>query len=146
MIPRSIRWRLTLSYAAIALLAALALGVVLLTTLRGYYQQREQDYLITNAQGITPKFAEAIKDGVPLDEQAQGLAFLLQARVRVLGVDKQVLADSGLPDELGIALGAGRVTKPVANPGDKKVPERFTIIAIQSKPSVAAGKQSIVPG
>ena len=86
MRPKSIRWRLTLSDAAIALLAASALGVVLLTTLRGYYQQREKDYLVSNAQGVTFKFGEAIKEGVPLDEQAQGLAFLLQARVRVLGV------------------------------------------------------------
>lgn len=134
MRPKSIRWRLTLSYAAIALLAALALGVVLLTTLRGYYQQRAQDYLFTNAQGVTPKFAEAIKEGVPLDEQAQGLAFLLQARVRVLGVDKQVLADSGLPDKLGIAVGAGKFTRPVANPGDVIPADRFTIIAIRTKP------------
>ncbi len=144
MRPKSIRWRLTLSYAAIALLAAAALGVVLLTTLRGYYQQRELDYLVSNAQGVTFKFGEAIKKGVPLDEQAQGLAFLLQARVRVLGVDKQVLADSGLPDQLGIAVGTGKFTMPVSNPNDLKA-DRFTIIAIRSKPSAATGALPI-PG
>jgi len=45
VLPTSIRWRLPLSYAAIALLAALSLGAVLLTTLRNYYLQRELDYL-----------------------------------------------------------------------------------------------------
>src|SRR5512140_1389190 len=111
MRSKSIRWRLTLSYAAIALLAAAALGAVLLTTVRDYYQQREQAYLLSNAQGVTLKFAEAIKEGVPLDVQAQGLAFLLQAHVRVLGLDRQVLADSGPPDDLGIAVGAGKFTR-----------------------------------
>ena len=134
MRAKSIRWRLTLSYAAIALLAALALGLVLLTTLRSYYQQREQEYLLSNAQGVTPKFAESIKAGEPLDVQAQGLAFLLQARVRVLGADKQVLADSGLPDKLGIAVGAGKFTKALSTADDLKAADRFTIIAIRAKP------------
>ena len=53
MIPRSVKWRLPLSYAAIALLATLSLGLVLLITLRGYYAQRERDYLIGNAQAIS---------------------------------------------------------------------------------------------
>ena len=62
MRPHSIRWRLTLSYAGIVLLAALALGMILLTTVRSYYQQREQLYLADNAQGFTLKLAEAIKE------------------------------------------------------------------------------------
>ena len=41
----SIRWRLPLSYAAIALLATLALGSALLLILRGYYVRVERDYL-----------------------------------------------------------------------------------------------------
>jgi hypothetical protein len=45
MIPKSVRWRLPLSYAAIALLAALVLGGVLLAVLRNYYDQFEVDYL-----------------------------------------------------------------------------------------------------
>jgi len=42
MPTRSIRWRLALSYAAIACLAALALGAVLLAILRNYYTGRER--------------------------------------------------------------------------------------------------------
>lgn len=136
MRPKSIRWRLTLSYAAIALLAASALGAVLLTTLRDYYQQRERDYLLTNAAGVTLKFAEALREGLPLDEQAQGLAFLLQARVRVLGVDRQVLADSGLPDNLGVAVGAGKFTPAPTGADNLKAADRFTIIAIRTRPGL----------
>jgi signal transduction histidine kinase len=127
---------LTLSYAAIALLAASALGAVLLTTLRDYYQQRERDYLLTNAAGVTLKFAEALREGLPLGEQAQGLAFLLQARVRVLGVDRQVLADSGLPDNLGVAVGAGKFTQAPAGADNLKAADRFTIIAIRTRPGL----------
>ena len=49
IMPRSLRWRLVLSYSGIALLAAVCLGVVLLITLRSYYLQREQAYLVDNA-------------------------------------------------------------------------------------------------
>ena len=41
MIPRSMRTRLPLSYAAIALVTAIAVGAVLLITLRNYYAERE---------------------------------------------------------------------------------------------------------
>ena len=50
MIPKSIRWRLPLSYAGIALLATLVLGGVMLAILRSYYLDRELDFLGSNAQ------------------------------------------------------------------------------------------------
>lgn len=52
MISNSIRWRLTFSFAAIALLAAFALGAALLFILQNYYAAREQNYLRANAQAI----------------------------------------------------------------------------------------------
>src|SRR5512143_3764936 len=102
----SIRWRLTLSYAAIALLAALALGLILLTTVRGYYQQREQLYLLDNAQGVTPKLAMASQEDANLQELVQGLSFVVQARIRLLGQNQEVLADSGSPQPTDVTLGA----------------------------------------
>lgn len=48
----SIRWKLALTYAGIALLTALALGAALLLPLRGYYQEREREYLSRNAKTI----------------------------------------------------------------------------------------------
>ncbi len=128
----SIRWRLTLSYAAVALLAALALGAVLLTTLRSYYQQFEIAYLRNTAAGFTPKLAEAIKEGVPLDPQVQGLSFILQTRVRLLSPDKQVLADSGIPQKTDIAVSGGNLS--VAPVPDQSGQDRFTIIAFTRSP------------
>ena len=98
MIPKSIRWRLPLSYAAIALLVALALGVVLLTTLRGYYQQRELAYLTSNAHAISSTITDLVTADVPaaaLQAQLRSLSFLSQTRVRLLDRDGAVLADSG---------------------------------------------------
>jgi hypothetical protein len=40
----SIRWRLPASYAAVALLAALSLGSLMLLVLNGYYTRQEHDF------------------------------------------------------------------------------------------------------
>jgi signal transduction histidine kinase len=100
---KSIRWRLPLSYIGVALLAALASGVLMLITLRGYYRQRELDYLQTNARQIGQVAQQLLQTGAPeaervLADQIAHWSFLLQVRVQVLGADGQTLADSGLPD------------------------------------------------
>ena len=80
----SIRWRLPLSYAGVALLAALALGAVLLVILRGYYAAQERGYLAANAQPLGAMMAqlpEAAWRSDALAEQIGPLAFLAQARV-----------------------------------------------------------------
>ncbi len=104
----SIRWRLSLSFAAIALLAALALGAVLLITLRGYYARRELDYLASNAKAISADLSEMIGSDLPPDAlqgQIENLAFLTQTRVRLLGENGKVLQDSGVPTKTDLALG-----------------------------------------
>lgn len=98
MFPNSIRWRLPLSYAAIALLAVLSLGIVLLTTLRSYYQQQELEYLSNNAQAIGATLAPLIEANLPteaLEAQLSSFAFLSQTQVRLLDTNGQILADSG---------------------------------------------------
>jgi signal transduction histidine kinase len=99
MIPKSIRWRLPLSYAGIALLAALALGGVLLIVLRGYYVRREREHLINNAlvigDTLMPLLAQPDVTPEELQAQVESLSFLSQTRVRILDADRQVLADSG---------------------------------------------------
>ncbi|MCB0013502.1 MAG: HAMP domain-containing histidine kinase [Anaerolineales bacterium] len=100
MIPKSLRWRLPLSYAAVALLAILALGAALLLLLQEYYRQQELAYLDGNAQSISehlvPYFADL--DVGELQATIKGLAFLSQTRVRVLSPDSGLLlADSGDP-------------------------------------------------
>lgn len=101
MVLRSIRWRLPLSYALIALLAALVLGTVLTTTLRGYYAEREVEYLQRHASGASARAGELFQAGVPAEAiraQFQSIAFLTQARIRVLDSDGTVLVDTGEPD------------------------------------------------
>jgi signal transduction histidine kinase len=128
----SIRWRLTLSYAAIALLAALALGLILLTTVRSYYQQREQLYLFDNAQGLTVKLAAAIKEDANLQEVVNALSFVVQARIRLLGQNEEVLADSGSPQPTDVTLGAVAFDIKAPEP-PLPLGDRFTVIAIQQK-------------
>jgi signal transduction histidine kinase len=98
MLPKSIRQQLPLTYAGIALLAALALGAVLLVTLRGYYSQQEIEYLKGNAQAISQILGQIYSRDITRAEiqfQLGNLSFLTQARVRVLNMQQEVIADSG---------------------------------------------------
>ncbi|MEA3375610.1 MAG: HAMP domain-containing sensor histidine kinase [Chloroflexota bacterium] len=108
MFPKSIRWRLPLSYGAIALLAALALGVVLLTSLRGYYARQERDYLMGNVQEIARRMARLLALEAPtevLQSQVDTFAFLSQTCVRLRDATGRVLADSGAPESVQVASG-----------------------------------------
>lgn len=102
MFPKSIRWRLPLSYASIALLATIALGAVLLTTLRGYYTMRERENLVNNAQLISEVVARArsrdASDAV-IAWQINTLSFISQARIQLFDVQGTALVDSGDPAE-----------------------------------------------
>ena len=97
----TIRWQLPMSYAAIALLSTLVLGGLLLITLRGYFTQRENDYLRNNAVAINPAIAELIYGGnVPrevMQAQIASYAFLSQVRIRVLDPNGWMIVDSGVP-------------------------------------------------
>jgi signal transduction histidine kinase len=98
MLPTSIRWRLPLSYALIALLATIALGIVLLTTLRGYYAQREYDHLWGNARAIGETVSEMYRYDLSDEEialQLRSLAFLSQTRIRFINMKGDILIDSG---------------------------------------------------
>jgi signal transduction histidine kinase len=102
VIPRSIRRWLPLSYAAIALLAALALGAVLLIVLRSYYLQRELDYLIGNARAVDDVATRLVALGASppvIESQLSSLAFLSQTRIRLFDAADQIVADSGNPQQ-----------------------------------------------
>ncbi|MBZ0302580.1 MAG: hypothetical protein K8J31_22735, partial [Anaerolineae bacterium] len=102
MFLQSLRWRLPLTYAAIAMIAALALGVVLLTTLRSYYAQAEWEYLFSNAQATRRIIHELENQNVPREDinaQLQNIAFLAQVRVQRLDEDHNLVSDSGIPDD-----------------------------------------------
>ena len=97
----SIRWRLPASYGVIALLAALSLGSVMLLVLRSYYARQEREYLLGNALALQPILVQVMQSEPPkglLQDQITGLAFLSQVQIRLLDSDKNVIADSGVPD------------------------------------------------
>ncbi|MCP4362361.1 MAG: HAMP domain-containing histidine kinase [Chloroflexi bacterium] len=97
---RSLRWQLPLSYAAIALLAVLALGIALLSALRAFYREQELAYLKGNAIAIADEIAPLLMDGERplLQTQIAQFSFLTQTRIEALDKDGQtVLVDS---DEL----------------------------------------------
>jgi signal transduction histidine kinase len=97
----SIRWRLMLSYAAIALLAAFSLGVVLRTILRDYYDRQEATYLKTRAIEIGSIASQLLQADLPpqmIQELSKSWSFMFKARVRILDVAGEQLADSGLPE------------------------------------------------
>ncbi len=96
----SIRWRLTLSYAAIALLAAFSLGLVLHTVLRNYYDRQEASYLQSRAFEIGSISSQLLEAGLPpemIQDLSGSWSLFLQARVRVLDSAGNQIADSGMP-------------------------------------------------
>lgn len=100
MLPKSIRWRLPLTYAAIASIAALTLGAVLLTTLRSYYAQAEWQYLQNNAQAVRSIITELRAQGLSqadIAAQLQNLAFLSQVQIQLLDADRNLISDTGFP-------------------------------------------------
>src|ERR1044071_6504266 len=113
MMFKSIRSRLTLSFAGIALVAALALGAVLLTILRDYYSDQELNYLHINAQSVSTVVGAMMSAQAPHDEmqsQVESLAFLTLTRIRVYDLDGQLLYDSGSPQDLKVNLGVMKQT------------------------------------
>ena len=111
----SIRWRLPLSYAAIALLATLALGSALLLILRGYYLRVERDYLQSNAQAIGYSLAQLLEDDPSsevLQSQLDNLAFLSSTRVSLFDTGEQLVASSDLGGRVAVALTAARSGEP----------------------------------
>jgi len=103
----SLRWRLPLSYAAIALLSVLALGLVLIVTLQEYYDRLGQRYLTSNAAEVGQVAAEFLEAGASpelLQDQVQSWSFFMQARVQLLDPSGTLLADSGVPQALQVML------------------------------------------
>ncbi len=98
----SIRWRLPASYAVIALLAALALGSVMLLVLKSYYARQEREYLFGNAVTLKPILESVLQSnlsGGALRDQINGLAFLSQTRIRLFDTNGNTMADSGMPNQ-----------------------------------------------
>lgn len=95
----SIRWRLPLSYVAIALLAALLLGSAMLLVLKIYYAGLERAYLNDQAIALVPIVEQVLlSDASPqvLQDQVSHLASVSHTQIRVLDENNRLLADSNL--------------------------------------------------
>ena len=96
---RSLRHQLAFTYAGIALLATALLGAILLTVLGGYYARAETAYLVAASQRILAE--KPLSDGATqLAMWTQAQALTTQTRVRVIGADGVVIADSGSPRDV----------------------------------------------
>ncbi len=137
----TVRVRLALSYAGIALLVTLSLGAVLLVRLRAYTARMERETLYSNARAISALASPMLVQRLPRDvqeAQAGNLAFLSQARVRILDVRNNVLVDSGPWQSSKIGFGVVRGTDRVAIAAggeDSAPPVSAAFILIMSRPA-----------
>jgi signal transduction histidine kinase len=96
----SIRLKLTLSYAALGVLTAAAIGLLSYALLSRSVERQRRQYLQDTAREVAeqlgPVFAARADEG-ELRELAQVAGFLGRVRVRVLDGQKKLLADSGEP-------------------------------------------------
>ena len=102
MFANSIRWRLSLSFGAISLLASICLGAILLLTLQQFYRQQEIAYLDKNGRAISNVLAAMIVDETELslvESQINTFAFLTQTRIELVNSNGKLLVDSGSPGE-----------------------------------------------
>ncbi len=105
LMPHSMRTRLPLSYAAIALVTAIAVGAVLLVTLRNYYAERELDRMNRGAGAIGILIEQMMEAGTPVSDlqtRLDSFAFFSQAKVRLLDDQHQVIAESNDPSTVNM--------------------------------------------
>jgi len=136
----SIRWRLPASYAAVALLAALALGSLMLVVLNGYYSRQERAFLLSNAEAARPMVEAALQNNQPaLQDQVLGLAFLTQTQIRVLDGAGNILADSGTPmANQVVSLSANPEGMTMLSVGDSAVIQEDGNLPIEAQLSTSA--------
>ena len=97
---RSIRWRLVISYVLLTLLTVSMVGVLTLSLMKRYVEQRVIEDLTANAESVARQAGPLmwpIRQASALRELAHTAAFLGGVRVRILDDRQQVLADSGSP-------------------------------------------------
>lgn len=137
---KSIRWRLSASYAFIALLAAGSLGLVLYTILRGYYNRQEMQILQTRAAQIAFIASQLIAQDVPpqvIQDQSKNWSFFLQTRVRIEDETGQTLADSGVPADLQVVYftSAQPFTLPLGTANPPNLGEKIELQIVEAAPA-----------
>jgi signal transduction histidine kinase len=95
---RSIRWRLVASYVLLTLLAVSLMGVLAMSLVRRYAEQREISHLTSNAEAIARQAQPWMQTRAyesQLHELAHTSAVLANVHVRILDTHREVVADSG---------------------------------------------------
>lgn len=140
---KSIRFRLALSYAGIALLVTLSLGAVLLVRLRSYYSNQELEYLYSSAASISKMASSMMSDQYSTDvQQAQlrNLAFLSQTRVRILNPGQKIVVDSGPWQSLNVGIGVIQPVSVTITTAPEKITDSVIVLkadAIQTSDAAA---------
>jgi two-component system, OmpR family, sensor histidine kinase BaeS len=104
----SLRWRLSLTYAGVALLTALVLGGILLVMLQVHFSDREEQHLRAAADQAARDLVSGRDGAQTLDQLVRLSAFGLQTRVQLYDAGGRLIADSGSPG----AIKAGTVAAP----------------------------------
>lgn len=94
----SLRWRLVLSYAVLAVLTVFAVGTLSLALIRNNLWQRESELMNANASAVARQAALHFRQGpdrVSLQQLADTAAFMGNAQVRILDRAGTPLVDSG---------------------------------------------------
>jgi signal transduction histidine kinase len=97
---RSIRWRLIASYVLLTLLTVSSVGMLALSLVKQYVEQRAAEDLTANAEAVARQalpLMRPARSSLALRELAQTSAFLGNARVRILDERQRMLVDSGSP-------------------------------------------------
>jgi len=100
---KSIRWQLSLSYAGIALLATLILGIIMVGILARYFAIQESNYLIETASELGGKIFSTVDEDLPdekINEYMEMFSFYINGQIRLLDADGRVLTDSGPPQPI----------------------------------------------
>ncbi len=98
--PSSIRYRLALTYAGIALLTVAVLGSVLVLVLDNYFRAAEDAYLAAVASRAGEQFTRPRVSSGDLGREVLILALTAQTRARLYDTDGNLIVDSGLPADI----------------------------------------------
>jgi signal transduction histidine kinase len=96
---RSLRFKLALTYAGMALLTTVILGGVMVAVLGAYYWRAEESYLKASAR-IVATDPPPITTTADLAQWARTAALATSTRVRVFTGDGTLVVDSGSPSDL----------------------------------------------
>jgi len=97
---RSLRVRLALTYAGMALLTAVILGGILLAVLGTYYSRAEDAYLRASAEVVAAD-PPPLTTTAELTAWARTAALATQTRVRIFDGSGTLVVDSGSPGDIG---------------------------------------------